>query len=108
MKSKQKRLWKKGNVVPIHEKDDKQCLKNYRLIYLLPICENFFEKLIFNEIFIFFIENELILPNQSAFKPGDSCINQLLAITHEIYNSFDDGFEAGGVFLDISKAFDKV
>ena len=59
-------------------------------------------------MFKFFIENELISPNQSGFKPGDSCINQLLAITHEIYKSFDDGFEVGGVFLDISKTFDKV
>ena len=56
----------------------------------------------------FVIENELISPNQSGFKPGDSCINQLLAITHEIYKSFDDGFEVRGVFLDISEAFDKV
>ena len=100
--------WKKGNVVPIHKKDDKQCLKNYRPISLLPICGKIFEKLIFNEMFKFFIENELISPNQSGFKPGDSCINQLLAITHEIYKSFDDGFEVRGVFLDISKAFDKV
>ena len=59
-------------------------------------------------MFEFFIENELISSNQSGFKPGDSCINQLLAITHEIYKSFDDGFEVRGVFLDISKAFDKV
>ena len=41
-------------------------------------------------------------------KPGDSCINQLLSITHEIYSSFDDVFEIRSVFLDISKAFDKV
>ena len=47
-------------------------------------------------------------PNQSEFKPGDSCINQLLAITHEIYKSFDEGFEVKGVFLNISKEFDKV
>ena len=40
--------------------------------------------------------------------PGDSCINQLLLITHEIYKSFDDGWEIIGVFLGISKAFDKV
>ena len=40
--------------------------------------------------------------------PGDSCINQLLSITHDIYQSFDNGFEVRGVFLDISKAFDKV
>ena len=46
----------------------------------------------------FFIENELISPNQLGFKPSDSCINQLLPITHEIYKSFDDGLEVRGVF----------
>ena len=59
-------------------------------------------------MFRFFIENELISPNQSGFKPGDSCVNQLLSITHEIYKSFDEGLEVRSVFLDISKAFDKV
>ena len=59
-------------------------------------------------MFSFLIENGLISQNQSGFKPGDSCINQLLSITHEIYKSFDDGWEVRGVFLDISKAFDKV
>ena len=56
----------------------------------------------------FFIENELISSNQSGFKPGDSCINQLLSITHEIYESFDVGLKVRRVFLDILKAFDKV
>ena len=56
----------------------------------------------------FFTSNDLISPNQSGFKPGDSFINQLLSITHKIYKSFDDGLEVRGVFLDISKAFDKV
>ena len=59
-------------------------------------------------MFKFFTSNNLISPNQSEFKPGDSCINQLLSITHEIYKSFDDGLEVRDVFLDISKAFDKV
>ena len=31
-----------------------------------------------------------------------------MSITHEIYESFDEGHEVGGVFLDISKTFDKV
>ena len=39
----------------------------------------------------FFAENNLISPNQSDFKPGDSCINQLLNLTHKICKSFDDG-----------------
>ena len=75
---------------------------------LLLICGKIFERLIYNSLFEFFIANELISFNQSGFKPGDSCINQLLSITHEVYKSFDDGYEVRGVFLDISKAFDKV
>ena len=59
-------------------------------------------------MFRFLTKNNLIFSNQSGFKPGDTCINQLLSITYEIYKSFDDRFEVRGVFLDISKAFDKV
>ena len=43
-----------------------------------------------------------------AGDPGDSCINQVLSITREIYSSFDDGFEVRSIFMDISKAFGKV
>ena len=59
-------------------------------------------------MFNFFLANNLLVHNQSGFKPCDSCINQLLTITDEIYSSFDDRFEVRSVFLDISKAFDKV
>ena len=59
-------------------------------------------------MFEFFTKNNFISLNQSGFKPGDLCINQLLSITHEIYRSFDDGLDVRGVFLNISKAFDKV
>ena len=38
----------------------------------------------------------------------DSCINQILSINHEIYQSPDDEFEVRVVYLDISKAFDKI
>ena len=56
----------------------------------------------------FFLDKGLISANQSGFKPGDSCINQLLSITHNIYQSLDASYEVRGVFLDIWKAFDKV
>ena len=42
------------------------------------------ERLIYNSLFEYFIENDLISPNQSGFKPGDSCTNQLISIKHEI------------------------
>ena len=76
--------WKKANVVPIYKKYDKQSMKNYRPVSLLPICGKIFERLLYNEMFSFFIENGLISQNQSGIKPGDSCINQLLSMIHEI------------------------
>ena len=82
-------------------------MQNYRLVSLLPICEKNIERLMFNEMFKFFIEDKLISSSQAGFKPGDSCINQLLSITHEIYSSFDEGLKVRSVFLDIAKAFDK-
>ena len=83
-------------------------MENYRPMSLLPICGKIFERLIYNSLFEFFIAKELISSNQSGFKPSDSSINQLLSITHQIYKSFDDGYEVRGAFLDTSKAFDKV
>ena len=50
----------------------------------------------------------MISKHQSGFILDDSCINQLLSIVREIYQSFDDNLEVRAVFLDISKAFDKV
>ena len=95
-------------MIPVRKKGDKQILKNYRPISLLPIAGKIFERLLYDKMFEFLIENNLISKNQSGFRPGDSCINQLLSITHEIYQSFDDNLEVRAVFLDISKAFDKV
>ena len=54
--------------------------------------------------------NKLLNPNQSGFMPGDSCIHELISITHEIYVSLDanPSLEVRGVFLDISIAFNRV
>ena len=56
------------------------------------------------------LEERLLNPNQSGFRESDSCINHLLAITHEIFEAFDCNppLEVRSVFLDISKAFVKV
>ena len=32
-------VWEKSNTVRVHKKEDKQLIKNYRLVSLLPICE---------------------------------------------------------------------
>ena len=85
-------------------------MNNYRPVSLLPVFGKIFEKLIFNEIYSFLDREKLLNTNQSGFRPFDSCVNQLLTITHEIFSSFDcnPSLEVCSIFLDISKAFDIV
>ena len=66
--------WKKTDFVPINKRGDKQTLQNYRPVSLLSICSKIFERLIYNEMFGFFLDEGLISANQSDFKPTDSCI----------------------------------
>ena len=88
--------WKKANV---HKKNDKQSYKNYYPILLLLICSKIFERLLYSNMYNFFDKNNLVSPNQSRFKPGDSCINQLLSIIHAIYKSSDMGMKFVMCFL---------
>ena len=99
---------KKTNVIPVFKNGDKQTLKSYRSISLLPITGKIFERLHYIQMFEFFIRNNLISQNQSGLKPGNSCTNQLLAITHKIFKFFDACLDVRAVFLVISKAFNKV
>ena len=108
--SKYPDMWKLANVTPIFKKGDKQLIKNYRPISLLPICGKAFEKIVFNNLYRYLNANNLITKNQSGFRPGDSTTNQLLYLVNEIHEAFEDSksLEVRAVFLDIAKAFDKV
>ena len=101
-------FWKYANIQPIHKKGNRQIKNNYRPISLLPICGKIIEKIIFDNVYIFLNNNNLISKHQSGFKPGDSTICQLISITSTIYETFEKHDETRAIFLDISKAFDKV
>ena len=93
------------------KKNSKQLVNNFRPVSLLPICSKIFEKLIFDSTFHFMIQNSLLDSCQSGFRPNDSCVNQLIFITHNTYRAFDANSSlevVRGVFLDLSKAFGKV
>ena len=66
-------------MVPIHKKNDKQCIKNYRPVSLLPICSKIYQRLLFNELHKFLNGNDLLSSTQLGFRPGESCINQLFS-----------------------------
>ena len=102
--------WKRANVVPVHKKNEKNLKENYRPISLLPIFSKILEKLIYESLYSHLEKENLLNPNQAGFRPGDSTINQLLSITHSVFEAFDCNptLEVRSVYLDISKAFDRV
>ena len=77
---------------------------------MLLICSKIFEIIIFKPIFTFLDENGFLYPNQSEFRPLDSCKNRLLSIVHDTYANAGQhpAVEVRANYLDISKAFDKV
>ena len=52
----------------------------------------------------------MLVSCQSGFIKGDSCVSQLVSITHSIHENLDanPSLDTKGIFLDMSKAFDKV
>ena len=99
--------WKCAYVQPIHKKNKCQMISNYKPISLLTICRKILEKSFFNQVYLFLDTNKLS-KDQSGFRPGDSTIYQLISIMSTIYESFEKYDETRAIFLDISKAFDKV
>ena len=72
--------------------------------------EKILKKIIFNRIYNLHLEKRILNPDQLCFRLSDSYVDQLIAITYEIFEAFDCNprLEVRSVFLDISKSFDKV
>ena len=63
--------WKKVNIVPVHKKGDKNLIKNYCPVSLLPIFSKIYEIVIYNAIFNCFKSNKALTPSQSGFLLGN-------------------------------------
>ena len=102
------KIWKRSNVTPIYKNGDQASVNNYRPVSLLCCISKVFEKIVYNVLYNYCINNNLLSSNNSGFKKGDGTVNRLLYITEKIHQALDLGQEVGMVFLDISKAFDRV
>ena len=100
--------WKLANVTPIHKKSDRQRKENYRPISLLSCVRKIMEKVIFNEMYKYCESHGFLTWRNAGFKKHESTVNQLLYMTHQIYTSLGNGDDVLLIFLDISKAFDRV
>ena len=93
---------------PIFKKDNPCKPNNYRPISLLNYEGKIMERCVHKHISEYLEANTIISEFQSGFKPTDSTINQLAYLCNEFAKAIDESKEIRVVFLDISKAFDRV
>ena len=102
--------WKKANIIPVHKKESRNCLNNYRPISLLPKFCKIFERLIFNALFNYFVKHQLFTDEESK-----NCLNNYRPISllptfckifeRLIFNALFNYFVKHQLFTDYQSGF---
>lgn len=101
--------WKAAIIVPIFKgKGDRDNPENYRPISLLNGVAKCYEHIVSRQLYSFVEDNGLLSDKQFGFRRQKSTTDQLLRITSTISTALDRGSTCDGLFLDLSKAFDRV
>ena len=100
--------WKLANVVPIYKKGNVHKVENYRPVSLLSCLSKVAERVVANRLRKHLSKHSILNPMQSGFRKKHSTQTQLAALLHDISEAVDSGKKVRAVFLDISKAFDRV
>ncbi len=97
-----------AKTIPIFKKDSKLLVSNYRPISLLSNLNKILEKLMFDRVYKFLEKFKCFYKHQYGFRSKHSTNHALIDITETVRKGLDDGKIAGGVFVDLQKAFDTV
>lgn len=100
--------WKTGRVIPIYKSGPSHDPQNYRPISLTSVPCKVMEHIIYTHLVNFLEHNNFFTASQHGFRKNFSCDTQLIAFTHFLHSNLDGGFLTDCIFLDFSKAFDKV
>ena len=101
-------ILKTAKVIPIHKKDFKPEVLNYRPISLLSNIDKIFEKLMHSRLIEFLEERQILYYKQFGFWKDFSTNHAILNLLEIIQKALDDGQIAYGIFTDLDKAFDTV
>ena len=100
--------WKLANITPVFKKGSRKLVSNYRPISLTSLIVKVLEKLIRGWIQTHLDHNEILRGTQHGFRSGRSCLTNLLSFLDYVTDKVDNGEDVDIVYLDFSKAFDKV
>ena len=100
--------WKASIITPIYKSGSRTKPENYRPVALLSLLSKVMESIIDDGIRKFLNISNFLTPEQHGFRKGRSCLTNLLSATDDWSKEADSGNSVDVIFLDFSKAFDKV
>ena len=101
-------IFKSAFVFPLHKGGMRSEPANYRPVSLTSHLVKTFERVLKKHLVRYLEFNEKINNNQHGFRNGRSCLTQLLQQYDRILSILEEGKNADAIYLDFSKAFDKV
>ena len=104
--------WRTGVIVPIHKSGKpKKEMESYRPVTLLSVLSKMLERLICTRLRFLLESKGLLAHEQAGFRKSKSTMDPLLSLTDKIQRGFQQngsGDVTMAVFLDLSRAFDRV
>ena len=101
-------LLKITKINPIHKKDSKLLISNYRPISLLSNLNKIIEKLMFRRLYAFLEQYKCIYDLQFGFRENHSTNHAIISIIQKNQDAIQNNNFAVGIFIDLQKAFDTV
>lgn len=100
--------WKLARVTPLFKEGNRDDVNNYRPISIISVVAKVFERLIYDQLYAYLDEHQILSKYQSGFRAIHSAVTALLEATDTWAYNIECGKVNAVVFLDLKKAFDTV
>ena len=97
-----------ARVTPIYKGEGSSDVINYRPISVLPCFSKSLERIMYNRLYKYLVENNILYSKQFGFQNSYSTDHAVVQLVDQIIESFENNKYTLGVFIDLSKAFDTV
>ena len=101
-------MWKIGLISPVYKGGDRSNPSSYRPVTLLPVLSKVMEAIVADDLMEFLETNGILSTRQHGFRKGYSCLTNLLLARDDWTKAVDDKYGVDVIYLDFSKAFDRV
>ena len=100
--------FKQAAITPVFKSGNRSVSSNYRPISLTSVISKVLERIIRKQVSSFIDKKCSLNSTQHGFRNGRSCLSALVNVFDDIMHMLDGGSSVDMVYLDFSKAFDKV